>query len=227
MNEIIFYCLIGVLLLLMILVVQVNNKRLLKDLSKILYVDLDADKYIKTLDSLKAKFLLSKKSRLFASIDGYALKDDATKIEEVFNTLEKKRLSYGNKIGLYQKEVQFYTQAKMFDKAIKANETLQELGSKINDVTMTSILEEAQTLIEIYVNRNGDYAKIMVAKGDAATQAMVKGFYYYRAAKCYYFKADKVNTIKYLKECQLKCPKTYLGDHAAECLKDQTKIEEK
>ena len=227
MREILVYILVGVLLLIIMLILQVNNRRLLQDLSKTLYQEQDADKFLQMLNSTKAKILLKKKTRLFTSIDGYALQDDGEKIEEVFTALENKRISYGNKIGLYQKEVQYFTQAKKFDKAIKANDTLQSLGGKINDKSMTAILEESQTLIEIYVNKNGNYAKIMSTKGDEAKQSMLKGLYYYRAAKCYNFKEDKNNTIKYLKECELKCPKTYLGIHAGKCLTDFSKIDEK
>lgn len=221
------YILIGLVLIVIIIMQQLSVKKYLKDLSSLLYEKQDGKAYLDKLNSFQGKLSMSGNKRLFMAIDGYALMDDTASIEKAFKELETKKLSYGSQIGLYQKEVQYYVQARKFDEAIKANNSLQELGALINDQKMTTILDEANVLVEIYCNRNGSLAKEMVKKAESANTKLLKGIYYYRASKCYYYLNDKANTTKYLKEAQLKLSGTSWGKHVDMCLEDISEIEEK
>lgn len=224
MKEIITYILLGVFLLILILILQVNSKKYYQDLADLLYNKKDPHSFLKKLDSRAGKFFIDKKKRLFTSIDAYIMMNDKKKVKDIFTQLENMKLSYGSKIGLYQKEVQYYVQIKENDKALKANSLLQEQGSKINDKNMKKILDEANELIEIYVNKNPNYDKVMLEKYDNESNQMLKGIYAYRLAKCYFYKNDKKNVEKYLKDCRNKCKGSYWAKLADECLKDFNKL---
>ncbi len=225
MNQFIVYALVGVLLILIIVVMQVNSRKFLQDLAILLYEKKDARTYLKKIDSFEGKIFLNSKKRLFNSIDAYIMLNEKHKVEEIFRTLEHKHLGYGSKIGLYQKEVQYYVQQRKFEQAKEAYDILMDLGTKINDKNMAKLLEEATELVEIYVNRNGTYAKVMVEKYNYEPNLMLKGIYAFRAAKCFYYLDDKNKVEKYLKECRSKCKGSIYAKQADLCLNDFTQLE--
>ena len=220
------YIILAVIVIVAVIVKTYCSHRFINKLSKLLYEDMDGEKYLAALDSFEGRFFLNRKKRIFMRVDGYALLDDAEMIEKTFEELDKTKLSYGSKIGLLQKEINYYVKVKHCEKANQLNKEIQSLGSQIKDEAMADILFECNAIVEINCNHNGDLAKAMVEKGDNSQAGMIRALYYYRAAKCYYFKNDKEKMHKYLKEAQLKAPNTAISKQAEACEQDATKFED-
>lgn len=96
----------GGMALLMVVLSVIHSKlrkSFLARLSHSLYVEMDGNAYLNTLNSLQAKLFMRQKTRLFMSVDGYLLNNDLAKAIEVLQKLEKKSLSYAKTLGLYKK----------------------------------------------------------------------------------------------------------------------------
>jgi len=203
------------------------KKDFIKMMSTLLYANNDADTYLQKLNSFEGKLYLNKNTRLFRMIDGYALKNDKESIKNTFKQLENLKLTFGQKVSLYEKEVSFYIENKEFEEAIKANQQIQELNKQVEIDDLNKIAVNAQAQIDIYVNRDGSLAEEMVKAGDESTITTVKGSYYYRAAKCYYLKGDKKNTDKYLKKAYTNLAQTSWAKFIDTCLDDHSHLEER
>ncbi len=202
------------------------KKKYIKDMSKTLYADQNVDRYLERLDNIEGKIFLNKKVRLFRKIDAYAMKNDNQNVVNTFKELEKLKLSFGQEVSLYEKEVNFYTNKKMFDDAKTANEKVQELANKVEIEDLQKIADDCNALIEIYVNKNGSLATQMAKHGDDATIDTVKGTYYFKAAKCYYYRKDNKMTDKYLNKALDHLRKTSWGPIISECIQDHNKLDE-
>lgn len=227
MKTIWIYVIIALVSVAILVIPQIIKGNMIKKLSKLLYEKHDPDGFLAEINSTAGKILFSKKTRLFQSVDAYALKQDNAAIENVFSQLEDMKIGYGMSISLYEKEVQYYVGGGKFDKAKAANSKLQREGGRIEDKQMKSICEECDSLIRIYADHDGSLAKTMVEKGDEAKSQQSKGIYYYQAAKCFNYQKDRANTIKYLKEAQQKLAGTSWTKHIDSCLQDFSHLEEK
>ena len=94
----------------------------------------------------------------------------------------------------------------------------------IKDANMDVISEEANTLIEVYCNRNASYAEIMVEKAKKQTNKFTKGIFYYRAAKCYYYGNDEKNVQKYLEHAVQNVTGEW-RKHVEACMEDHSKLD--
>ena len=227
MNDILVYVGIGLILIAVVVAFQYLNIKFTKQLASYLYRELDGDKYLEALESLKAKIFIRRKRREMLKLDAYALQEDGGALEQQFDMLETMKLSYGQKISLYEKEVQYYANSHMNEKALAAYDSLMELGSQIENENMTKILDEATITIEVYVRRNGDMAEKLVELAKQSTAPVIKGLYFYKASKCYYYKDDKDNVIKYLRKAQNNLSSKTWRDHIDACLSDFTELEKK
>lgn len=220
-NKLLIYILLIFLLLFIVVAQQLISKKFIQDLSNLLYQKQDGNNYLIRLNSWYGKLMLGAKKRLFMSVDGYLLLEDYLKIEECFDKLNKSRLSFTQKIGLYQKEIQYYISVKKYSEAIKINDDLQKLGAVLaDDKNMAYILEENNLLIEIDCKHNAKLAKKMLEKAKESQGELAKGIYFLRAAKCYYYGGDTKNMNKYLKEAELKTTGSTLNKQILKYLND-------
>lgn len=192
----------------------------LKELSVILYKNFDANAYLSKLESFKAKWLLDHKTRLFMSVEGYLLKNQIDQVIKIFKEMESKRLSFSKKLGLYKREVEVYMDAKLNDEALEANKKLQALSQTVNHSTVNIVAEELNDLVEINILHNADLAEKMVEKASSSSSDLIKEVYYYRAAKCYYFKKNQDKIDKYLKKAHSASRKTIWSQHIEACMQD-------
>ena len=219
-----YYIIIGVIALALIIIYQVVYNRFSRNLAKVLYADLNPEGYLQQLSSLPAKLMISKNRRLFLALDALAYQGDHQGMQQVFSQLEARKLSYGQKINLYDKQIQFFVDTKDYEAAKSKLALLQKEGSKINNANMQYLLENVEALVEIYANHNGSYAKKMVMAAEKNPTKLAKATYYYRAAKCYYYQKDNQNTLKYLKKARNNAANTSLAKHIDSCLEDNEKL---
>lgn len=219
------YVAVAVVMMLIFVVFSLLKKKYIKDMSKVLYVDNDVDTYLNRLDNIEGKIFLNKKVRLFRKIDGFAIKNDVQGVVDTFKQLESLKLSFGQEVSLYEKEVDFYINNKMYEQAKVSNDKVQELSSRVEIPDLQKIADNCNALIDIYVNKNGKLANEMVKMGDEATIETVKGTYYFRAAKCFYYKKDNKMVEKYLNKALKNLNKTSWGPIIAECIEDHKQLE--
>ena len=224
MQSWLLYIIIAVLIILVFVLFSLFKKNYIKDMSKTLYVNTNPDLYLKRLDNIEGKIFLNKKVRLFRKIDAYAMKNDKENVIKTFKELESLKLSFGQEVSLYEKEVNYYVNQKMFEEAKVANNKVQELNTKVEIEDLNKIAVECNSLIEIYVNKNGSLANEMVKYGDESTIDTVKGTYYFRAAKCYFYRKDNKLTEKYLLKAQKYLEKTSTKPIIDKCIKDHNEL---
>ncbi|MGL5978478.1 MAG: hypothetical protein ACRCZJ_05755 [Erysipelotrichaceae bacterium] len=220
--EWIYYGIVVVLITMATILMAKLRKKFIAEVATILYQKQDGEAYLKQLQGWKAKIFIDRKMRMFMMVDGYLLNNELQAVTSLFQELELTRLSITKKIGLYKKEVEVYVDAGFGEKAIKANATLQQLCSEIKNEELQRMAEEMDDLVEININHNGDLAEKMVSKGKQITSKVGKSIYYYRAAKCYYFKGNDVTSLKYLEKAKQNSGQSLLSKHIEECLKDQS-----
>ena len=219
------YVAIAVIFFLIFILFSQLKKKFIKDMSKMLYADQNVDTYLQRLDNIEGKIFLNKKVRLFRKIDAYAMKNDNDGVVNTFKELETLKLSFGQEVSLYEKEVSFYVNKNMHEQAKVANEKVQELSKKVEIEDLQKIANNCNALIEIYVNKNGSLATQMAKAGDEANIDTVKGTYYYRAAKCYYYRNDSKMIDKYLNKAYDNLRKTSWGSIISDCISDHSKLE--
>lgn len=224
MQNYIPYIVVAIIFVLMCVFFDSRKKKYIKGMSKTLYADTNPDLYLERLDNVEGKIFLNKKVRLFRKIDAYAMKNDKENVIKTFKELESLKLSFGQEVSLYEKEVNYYVNQKMFEEAKVANNKVQELNTKVEIEDLNKIAVECNSLIEIYVNKNGSLANEMVKYGDEATIDTVKGTYYFRAAKCYFYRKDNKLTEKYLLKAQKYLEKTSTKPIIDKCIKDHNEL---
>lgn len=224
MQSWLLYIIIAVLIILVFVLFSLFKKNYIKDMSKTLYVNTNPDLYLKRLDNIEGKIFLNKKVRLFRKIDAFAMKEDKKSVINTFKELESLKLSFGQKVSLYEKEVDYYVNQKMFDEAKIANNNIQDLAKQVEIEDLNKIAISCNALIEIYVNHNGSLANEMVKYGDEATINTIKGTYYFRAAKCYYYRKDNKLTDKYLLKAQKYLENTPTVNIINRCINDHSQL---
>lgn len=228
MEQILLWVLIAVGLLGLSLIQTKGRKSFLKKLSVLLYKEMNGDAFLALLNSFSGKLYMNAKTRLFMSVDGHLLKNDSASAIQALQLLETKSLSLAKKIGLYKKQVDVYLDAKQYDLAIAANEKLQAIISgNTTEAQLLTMAKEADELVEINAKQNGELAEVMVEKAKLMTNKFAQSIYYYRAAKCYYFKKNEAKVIKYLEEAKRKSSKGVWLEHIELCLKDHAKLLDK
>lgn len=225
MPRFVIYLVIAIIFALIFILFSKLKKNFIIKMSKILYADNNPDMFIKELGSFKGKLFINKKTRLFRLIDAYALKQDSDSVVKIFKELESKKLSFGQKVSLFEKVVNYYVQIQKYDEATIANDKIQELSKQVEIQDLQNIAKDCQALIDIYINKDGSLATIMADNGDKANIDSVKGTYYFRAAKCYYYRNDNRMIEKYLEKANKYLINTSMKSTIEECIKDHNKLD--
>lgn len=166
-----------------------------------LYEQNDPIKYIESLLSFKAKFLVSNNQRLMLLINGYTQTKEYEKIYEIFKDLRNSKLSYGKKISLYQKEIFIYLKSHKNDLAIKSYNDLNEQANLLQENTeIRKLVEDANIMVNVYARKNLDYINELKEIIQNSKEKALKGLCNYRIAYIYYYNDDPNNADKYLKE---------------------------
>lgn len=226
MSNWMIYVSITVVCILFFVSFSIFKKKYIKEMSKTLYADNNPDLYLKRLDNIEGKIFVNKKMRLFRKIDAYAMKNDKDNILNIFKELESLKLSFGQKVNLYEKEVEYYINQKIYDKAIEANKNLQDLAKQLDVEDLQKIAINCNALVETYANKNGSLANEMVKYAEKANIVTVKGTYYFRAARCYYYRNEPKLVDKYLEKAYDNLAKTSLASTILACKNNHEKIED-
>lgn len=191
-----------------------------------LYLKKQPQTYIDRLNTKKAKFLFGNITRKFMILDGYINLKDNNQTISLFDELRNNKLSYGKRINLYQKEISYYLEAKMFDKALASYQDLKNEGSLINDPRMLQILSESEALIEVYVKKNIEYIDVLIQLINSSKDDLTNVINNYRIAYCYFNNNNVDKAKEYIKKSFNFSEKTMLNSLLKKVNKDIKLINE-
>lgn len=218
------YLVITIIIALLFFIFYRLKSKYIQKLSTILYSDNNPDLFLEQIDSFAAKIYFNSKVRLQRKLDAYVMKDDTNGVLDTFKELESKKLSFGQQVSLYEKEVDFYVSHKMFEQAVVANNKVQELNSQVEIPDLQKIADACNYLIKVYVDRDPSVVNDLIEFAENASVDSVKGIHYFRIAKCYYYKKDTKMVDKYLDKAYNILHKTPWGPFLEGCKKDHKKV---
>jgi len=216
-----YYLTYGLILLGIIILYQIWYRWFFNRLYHTLYTKLDAKKYLKSLDSLEAKILLTSKKRLVLKIDGYALANDALALADLFKDLENRKLPAALQINLYQKEVAFYIETLQNELANTALQNFKKAADKIKNPKINNIYHQSELLVAVYYQHDLEIVpELQKQIKDNADSQMVALLNNYRLAYIYYQNQDLKNCEKYLKAAKKASTNDLVKKHLKNCLTD-------
>jgi tetratricopeptide (TPR) repeat protein len=204
-------------------------RRQIMKLTALLYQDNNPDGFLAELDSIMSKLFFPKKMHAMMKIDAYLMKGDKEKLKELFASIKNYKIRPGDEFYVEQKEVAFYVELQDVDNATAAYNRMIEIYDTFKDKTnYEGVMKETEYTYEINLRHSGKYANEMIDLAKAATSDFSSGIYYYRAAKCYYYKKENRLMKEALLKAQQKLKGTFYDQLITDILeKDVTLIETK
>ena len=186
MSRIVRCLLISILLTTILSLIQRIKQDFLKKLSFILYEEKNPDHYLEELNSFSGKLFMSNRDRLILSIDALMLKKEYQEVSDIFELLEKLKLSELHQLALYQKKIAYYLEIKNNIKAIESFNQLKQLSQNNRQRAIQLVVEENDILIHVYAKKDGYYAQSLENKAKTIRDHHAKGICLYRSAVSYY-----------------------------------------
>lgn len=186
-------------------------------LTGLLYQDNNPDGFLAELNSVMSKLFFPKKMHAMMKIDAYLMKGDIEKTKELFNDINSYKIRPGDEFYVRQKEVAFYIELNDEEKATQAYQRMRELYDSFkNKSSYEAVMKETEYTYEINLKHSGKYLNEMLDLAKSSGTDFTSGIYYYRAAKCYYFK----NETRLCKETLLKAQEKLKGTFYEQLIKD-------
>ncbi|PID82658.1 MAG: hypothetical protein CSB16_00015 [Clostridiales bacterium] len=196
------YIIIGVILLVIVVMYQVFYNRFTRTLSTLLYKKFDFDASMKKLNSFEAKLFMGKRRRFLFYVDAYILKNNEEMMNDLFRKNQNLKFSYGQQVSLNTKLLQFFIDVGNKEQALEHYNNLKKLSEMIDNKHMDNTMQNAEMLVEVEINKNPNYLKNILSLIDKTDNDMIRGIYYFRAAKCAHYSNDKRAIDKYLKKAR-------------------------
>lgn len=219
------YIIVGLVLLVIVVFYQVFYNRFARSLTTLLYKDFNAPAFLKKLESPQSKIFMNKKRRFMFYVDAYIFLNDEQKMNELFEKNQNLKFSYGQQVSLNMKLFQFFIDTKNYDQATEHYNNLKQLSSMIKNKKMDATMDNANMLYEVEIKKNPKYLKTILEKINEADNDMIKGIYYYRAAKCAHLGGNQKATDKYLKKSKHLTKKTIFSNQIDKAMKDHSVLD--
>ena len=87
------------------------------------------------------------------------------------------------------------------------------------------ILEEGQSLIRIYIDKDVSFIDSLIQKATRTQQKVVRGITQYRVARLAYLKGDQEMVDKYLRRASVNVVGTYYQSIVAEAIADNSQLD--
>ncbi len=202
---------------------QYFQQKFIRGTMALLYQGNNPKEYLNQLNSFLGKIFISSKNRIYLSIDAYLVSKDYVKLEELFTILSAKRLSYGKRISLYQKQITYFVEVKKYDEAIVAYEKFIAEASKINDKKLIQTASELELIMNVYVYHHLGTIENLIELSKTLDKGMQLGIYYYRIAVGYYYNNQLDECKVYLKLAEKNFRDSPLEKVVKKLLKDDLK----
>ncbi|NLC96745.1 MAG: hypothetical protein GX675_04160 [Erysipelotrichaceae bacterium] len=171
-------------------------------LSEMLYVNADAEAYLKELNKFSTSIFFQKKLVEMMKIDAYMMLGEDDKLESLFDYLSKTKLRAGDEFVVAQKKIGYYSIKKDIVKIKETYARMQELRNIIKAKsyeTYDNALVEVEYMVAL-LEKDGKFAKDLANKGNQAGETLIGGTYYYKAAQSYYYQNDEKNAKYFLEK---------------------------
>lgn len=153
----------------------------------------------------RLKWLFRKPVLALWKLDCYlALGDDAT-ARLVLGQLRAMKLEPQDKLELYQREISFYATSGDGERAKQARDDLKgflKAAGADQEKQYAAIMEEADIIIGVYVDRNTGLIKKLVGRAEHTKNDVMRGIIQYRIAKLCRFKGDEEMMRTYLNRAE-------------------------
>lgn len=123
------------------------------------------------------------------------------RIEETLQRLDGMRLEPRDKLEKYQQSLSYYAEVGKKEEAVQARDALRNFIYKAkaqNTEPYSSILQEADLIIGVYVEHDVSLIKKLIGKAEQTKDDVSRGIIQYRIAKLAYFKGDTALMETYL-----------------------------
>ncbi len=208
-----------------LLAVMRNKAR--TDLSRVLRIQGDIGKYFRLLDNPRLKLLFTRHQLDLLRLDGYVAKGDDPSISELINKLDKVKMNPYERLAYLETRLTFYTECDNHDEARKTLAAIEEMLANKTKPEAQAILEEAQTIVKVYIDKDINHIPQLMKKAESAANPVVKGIIYYRLAKLHYFANQPHEVNKYLDLASSLLEGTYYRDIISEARKNHQILQRK
>lgn len=200
-----------------------------KDLDYLYHTNIDT--YLERLENNKRLNLVFRKSIiLLYKLDGYMAKDDKEQIENTIKQLDKISLEPNDRVEYYQKRVSYFVSVGQNEEVLRTRDMLKNYLIKVKALDTPkykSILEEAEAIVRIYVNKDVTFIDALIAKAQRTQHPVMRGITQYRIAKLAYYKGDNEMVDKYLAKAKLNVKGTYYQPIVDSAILNKKVLEEK
>lgn len=178
----------------------------------------------------RLKLLYRKPILLLWKLDCYMALGEDRKVYRTIDTLRTSKLEPNDKIELYQREISFFATSGDGDRAKKAyadlKTFLREAGAE-KEKHYAALLDEAQIIIGIYVDRNVTLIKKLTGRAEHTKNDIMRGIIQYRLAKLYWFKGDADMMHTYLTRAAKNLQSTHYAPIIEEAMRNPAILETK
>lgn len=160
----------------------------------------------------RLRWLYRKSILLLWKLDCYLALGEDGKARQTIEQLRKAKLEPMDKLELYQKEISFFATSGDGERAKKACDDLKtflkEAGAD-KEKHYAAILDEAEIIIGVYVDRNTGLIKKLIGRAEHTKNDIQRGVIQYRIAKLCRFKGDEEMMRTYLNRAAKNLKGTY------------------
>lgn len=172
-----------------VIFVKIGKNNMIK-LSEDLYLKKDINAYTKRLNSIVSKFYFNQGIRLLMMLDPYIMTRNTEQLKDLAIQIDNAKIS-NNDRGVYLQKVLMYAiDTKDFDYATMIFKKIEKHYEEKKFEHNIEVYNECVSYYNIFVKHDDSYAEEMETKANQSDNEIVKGMYYYRAAKCYYYRKD-------------------------------------
>ena len=163
-------------------------------------------------NNFRLKWLFRKPVILLWELDCHLALGQDNLADETMNTLRSLKLEPQDKLELYQREISFYATTGNPKRAKQARDDLKRFlneASAVQEKKYAAIMDEADIIIGVYVDRNTGLIKKLVGRAEHTKNDVMRGIIQYRIAKLCWFKGDEEMMRLYLTRAEKNLKDTW------------------
>ena len=180
-----------------ILLLRSAQKAVLAELNDVLYRQNNVEEYLRMLQNKRLGLVLRKGSIKLLELQGYLYIGDDNRIQAYYEKTEGVRFTKGERLGYYQKKLDFSILSGRYEQARETYSDLEELLTRETDGKLKAILEDSKLLLGVYVNKDASLIPRLLSQEQTQVGTM-QGITRYRLAKLYWCANDKQKALEYL-----------------------------
>lgn len=153
----------------------------------------------------RLNWVFRKNELLLLMLDAHMRLGHDEEVLQLIHLLDKSRLQPREKVDYLQKRMSYFASS---GNAQQARTSFDSLNAYLRSVkadqveTYRQILEEGEEIIQVYIEKNLNYRKTLLAKVSHTQNPIQKGIRLYRLAKLSYLAQDEKSAQEFLAQCK-------------------------